>query len=98
MKKAKRENYDCYVLLDYDVIKNKYILEIYDFRDYYLNVKTFDTFSDMVDYFHNELPIVLQVKQQNVLQICSNTYQRKLGLNDYKKLDEETIFKKGKQL
>ena len=85
------EEYKCYVLLDYDVIEQKYLLEVYDFRDAYFDVKTFKSFSDLVNYYHDKLSKTLQVKKQDILQISTNSYQRKLGLNDYKKLDEEII-------
>lgn len=85
------EEYKCYALLDYDVIEQKYLLEVYDFRDAYFDVKEFDNFSDLANYYSDELCKTLQVEELDILQITTNSYQRKLGLNDYKKLDKEII-------
>ena len=85
------EKYKCYVLLDYDVIEQKYLLEVYDFRDAYFNVKTFENFSDLVNYYHDNLIKILQIDEQDILQITSNSYSRKFQADDYKKLDEKII-------
>lgn len=85
------EEYKCYVLLDYDVIEQKYLLEVYDFRDAYFDVKSFENFSDLVNYYHDNLIKILQIDEQDILQITSNSYARKFQADDYKKLDEEII-------
>ena len=95
-RKSSKDNikeYKCYVLLDYDVIEQEYLLEIYDFKDAYFDVKSFKTFSDLVNYYHDKLSKILQIDEEDILQITSNSYSRKFQADDYKKLDEKRLFK-----
>lgn len=87
------EIYLCYTLLDYDIIEGEYVLEVYDFKDGYYDVKTFKSFAGLVNYYQEELLDILQVSESNILQITTNSYQRKLGINEYKSLDEEELIK-----
>ena len=91
------KEYKCHVLLDYDVIEQKYLLEVYDFRDTYFDVKSFENFSDLVNYYHDNLTKILQIEEQDILQITSNSYSRRFQAEDYKKLDEKRLFK-GEQI
>ena len=83
------EKNKCCVLLDYDVIEEKYLLEIYDFRDAYFDIKRFDNFSDLVNYYHDNLSKILQIDEQDILQITSNSYERKHKIYYYEKFDKE---------
>ncbi len=92
------EQYKSYVLLDYDIVKSKYLLEIYDFKDNYFNIKEFNFFDDLVNFYHEELGQILQIDEKDILTITSNSYQRKLGVNEYKKLEEEITIKRNDKL
>ena len=83
--------YLCYVLIDYDVTKKEYVLEIYDFRDHYFKIINFNNYSDMVNYYHDELKDFLKVEDKDILQINSITYRKKLGVKGYEYLDGEYI-------
>ena len=85
------ELYKAYALLDYDVKTKKYLLEIYDFRDSYFAVEEFDTFSDLYNYFNDELPKFLGIHSTHILQVCSNSYQRKLRINETEPLTEDYV-------
>ena len=82
IEKNNNENYLCYVLLDYDFIKKEYLLEFYDFRDCYFNIKNFNNYSDMINYYHNELKDFLKVKDKDILQVYSISYRQQLGVDE----------------
>lgn len=72
------EVYKCYILLDYDVIEQKYLLEVYDFRDSYFDVQEFENFNDLVNYYYDDLMEILQVDEHDIFKITSDSYSRKI--------------------
>lgn len=74
------QGYKAYVLLDFDDVNFAYILEVYDFRNDYFEVKEFDCYSDFINYFHDELCSFLQVEESDILQVISRSYQKKMDL------------------
>ena len=74
------QGYKAYVLLDFDDVNFAYILEVYDFRNDYFDVKEFECYSDFINYFHDELCSFLQVEESDILQVISRSYQKKMDL------------------
>ena len=72
----KVEKYNAYALLDYDDERSIYLLEIYDFRDGFFDIKEFETFSDLVNFYTDELCELLHVKDSDILQVISKSYQK----------------------
>ena len=72
----KVEKYKAYVLLDYDDERSIYLLEIYDFRDDFFDIKEFEMFSDLVNFYTDELCELLHVKDSDILQVLSKSYQK----------------------
>ena len=77
IKKIK-QGYKAYVFLDFDDVNCNYILEIYDFRDDFFEVKEFETYSDFINYFHDELCPFLQLEEFDIFQVTSRSYQKKI--------------------
>lgn len=82
MEANKMDKYLCYVFVDYDVIERKFLLEFYDFRNTYFDVKEFETVVELHYFVNTELLAFLQVKATDILFLNSNAYTRKIGLFD----------------
>lgn len=74
------QGYKAYVLLDFDDVNFAFILEVYDFRNDYFEVKEFECYSDFINYFHDELCSFLQVEESDILQVVSRSFQKKMDL------------------
>ena len=52
-----------------------------------------NTTSDLINYYHDKLINILGINERDILQITSNSYQRKFQQENYKKIRIERLFK-----
>lgn len=75
-EKANNTEYKAYAFLDYDEVKSIYLLEIYAFRYSFFDIKEFETYSDLINYYTDELRKFLPVEESDIFQVLSKSYQK----------------------